>query len=1026
MRRILLPLILLALLAGCTKEMVPTLDTDLSGDRRLRFGLPKVSELRAPKDSIPDFTEHLVPGSVSGADTLHIGVIREALPALTEEEVRLRAAANEGTTFSHDAAIKVYGFEDVTSTFSNAKGRPASFMNGEVITYDAAKDRWVTRDPYYWSGSTAETYFRFLALFPADLPVTVSGMSPSYTYTVPAAVADQKDVLFAYTGLTDSTPYYTGVSDPDVPLTFRHLFVPIKLKVGTHWPDGSIKSIRLLNIQSAGTFAFATGMWGSIGTPAAFTTGTDKPVTNGAVTDFNVGATTLMMLPQTLDDNAAIEVTYSFDKNGDGTKTDVVYTQKLKAITGNGTWEPQTSYTYLIDNTTLESGYHIFVDKATVTKDFAGGMESLQVRSFFGYDDTRAGGALTFANAPERVKESRAVPWKLQYKGTDNQWHDWPTVADPDQGGALIPKMLEYPDENDYFAVPYLTLRSGVPGGAGKVHNQSEELKLKVYFSKPDITPGTPRDALSRETPKGDPDNPYDLSTAGGTELMTTANCYIVTAPGVYKLPLVYGNAIKNGSPNEIAYTLGASVPVPEYKFGLPAAQQANITQYFLKTFPNYLGKAISSPYIYTDLASYGKTLKDAILVYTDNFGLVLPRENVYLSSDKTCLIFKTEPENLGEGNAIVAVRDQSGAIVWSWHIWFSAPGTNEAGNDVRFKSLEGPERDYYFKPRNLGAADGEDLSFPASELQCRVVQTVTGGASAEFAIKRTAKPDFVSFDSGMLYQWGRKDPMMGWRQGNLPSLPTPHYPGQYVNMLDPLVQARDSQLDAVNKISAVDDAGLYFVTNFDNGATRLTSSSTRNQTSRPISFSIKNPNVMVLEYNVPDKTSYWYFWFKQATAQPEGAGGKYLFNLWNNNIQTEDGYYAHPRKTVYDPSPRGYLAPVRYAFSSIRKTNTATVIPIGEANNDFPLRQFTGTDGDKITFAYRFFRERFGGIGWNVYVSYPSSTAKWNTVNYITNLFIDMVNVDFNGETYPSATNPTLEYYMPVKAMPMKAMREE
>jgi len=38
---------------------------------------------------------------------------------------------------------------------------------------------------------------------------------------------------------------------------------------------------------------------------------------------------------------------------------------------------------------------------------------------------------------------------------------------------------------------------------------------------------------------------------------MTTANCYLVHEAGAYKIPLVYGNAIKNGQDNRVAYYPG-------------------------------------------------------------------------------------------------------------------------------------------------------------------------------------------------------------------------------------------------------------------------------------------------------------------------------------------------------------------------------------------------------------------------------------------------------------------------------------
>ncbi|MBQ3381781.1 MAG: Ig-like domain-containing protein, partial [Bacteroidales bacterium] len=45
----------------------------------------------------------------------------------------------------------------------------------------------------------------------------------------------------------------------------------------------------------------------------------------------------------------------------------------------------------------------------------------------------------------------------------------------------------------------------------------------------------------------------------GNTVSRTTANCYVVSKPGFYKIPMVYGNAIKNGATNRGAYVSLAS-----------------------------------------------------------------------------------------------------------------------------------------------------------------------------------------------------------------------------------------------------------------------------------------------------------------------------------------------------------------------------------------------------------------------------------------------------------------------------------
>ena len=75
----------------------------------------------------------------------------------------------------------------------------------------------------------------------------------------------------------------------------------------------------------------------------------------------------------------------------------------------------------------------------------------------------------------------------------------------------------------------------------------------------------------------------YDLSTFGGDESQNTANCYIVNAPGTYKLPLVYGNAIKDGTDNTTTYT--------------KAAEDVD----GIKDFVNHLDNVISNPYIYNN-----------------------------------------------------------------------------------------------------------------------------------------------------------------------------------------------------------------------------------------------------------------------------------------------------------------------------------------------------------------------------------------------------------------------------------------
>ena len=86
-------------------------------------------------------------------------------------------------------------------------------------------------------------------------------------------------------------------------------------------------------------------------------------------------------------------------------------------------------------------------------------------------------------------------------------------------------------------------------------------------------------------------------------------------------------------------------------------------------------------------------------------------------------LIHFTTPPTLKDGNALIAARDASGNILWSWHIWVS-DGWDPAETAHTYYNDAGVIMD-----RNLGAL--------------------------------SATPGEVSA-LGLLYQWGRKDPFLG------------------------------------------------------------------------------------------------------------------------------------------------------------------------------------------------------------------------------------------------------------------------
>ena len=156
----------------------------------------------------------------------------------------------------------------------------------------------------------------------------------------------------------------------------------------------------------------------------------------------------------------------------------------------------------------------------------------------------------------------------------------------------------------------------------------------------------------------GDDDKVYtDLSSAG------TANCYLVSQAGDYKFKAVIGNT--DGSVGNVK-----SVEVLWESFGTDV-------------MPN-VGDLISAV-----------SFKDGYVRFST-------------------------PETFANGNAVIAVRNSKGTILWSWHIWCSEEGWQEH----IYNNNAGTMMD-----RNLGAT--------------------------------SATPGDVGA-LGLLYQWGRKDPFLG------------------------------------------------------------------------------------------------------------------------------------------------------------------------------------------------------------------------------------------------------------------------
>ena len=130
------------------------------------------------------------------------------------------------------------------------------------------------------------------------------------------------------------------------------------------------------------------------------------------------------------------------------------------------------------------------------------------------------------------------------------------------------------------------------------------------------------------------------------TSSRTTANTYVVRNLGHYVIPLIYGNSIKNNQINDRAYTNNGSQ--------------------YSADFVNYLGNQIVSPYIETDT---GVNASTAELVWQTSKGMIT-NVSILQGADCNYLIFTVNNIPSVNGDAILAIKDANGNIMWSWMIW--------------------------------------------------------------------------------------------------------------------------------------------------------------------------------------------------------------------------------------------------------------------------------------------------------------------------------------------------------------------
>lgn len=591
-----------------------------------------------------------------------------------------------------------------TGTWSEDSCLPDYMYDVEVTEASA----WTTS--YYWPG--AGRNIRFFAYAPYGgqgivLSDKTSAGTPSITYTVPTDVADQQDLLVA------ATSGMAGNTAAAAPLSFAHALTAVRFTTGDDMMAGRITKITLKGVYGSGSHTMGSDSWNGYGATTDFSQTLAAAVDGAANQEVTPVAATFMMLPQTLPSGASIEVVYT---------DDLTSTQRtLTASIAGSQWPMGRTVTYRISTSSI-----VITPTFTVTAPadftYAGGSENYSVTS------------CAAVSRPGDATRTVPVAWIAEF------------VEDDGSGGYNV------------IARPEWLTAFTASGNGGT----SATTFPATVMAQQGVTSNAHNEVLQSAAPVS---GTYDLSTKGGTTAMNTANCYAINAPGSYSLPLVYGNAIKDGATNASAYTSTES--------------GSEVLQYFV----NHLDAAITAPYIYNNANC---TPDDAVLVWQDEENLVT---NVRLSSDKHNLIFDVPQATIKQGNAIVAVRDKDSRIMWSWHIWVTdfVPGLDPTVEE-RYDPVKTPRdkvvtnyqgAQYTFMGANIGWCDAGTTTYDDRSVKVRFTQAETG--STQVITLTQASHSVVNSGNQTYFQFGRKDPMLGAiRDVNGSTVDKTFYPGSY------------------------------------------------------------------------------------------------------------------------------------------------------------------------------------------------------------------------------------------------------
>lgn len=722
---------------------------------------------------------------------------------------------------------------DFSST--GVRGTAANAINKEWFNEEKTRNNGILYNTISWSW--LQPHGRFYAVYPESTNGS-NGIkftkpngtaAPSIEFTVNTDVRKQVDLMTACSG---NVQYATRFQAPRTNLQFRHALTAIRFAVGQNLSfNKTIKDITLKNVLIKSKYTLSNNLNGAGAAWNHSGYDTRRNVTlsnvnyntnenaNSIVRDRSKYSNSNETNLTKLDDNYTF---YMIPQDLDGkVEAEIIFTDNSRIkVPLKGSWKAGTTRTYKLSEKNSSWTYTITATSPNAVA-YNGTQANYKIESYREVNGTK-----------------QPVAWKVVGYSVDNG-NTWSTTK---------PSWLKSLSKEQG--------NGGATAEQGTATLGTDIVDLVAERNK----------ELHNATPLGTASAPYNLSNAtGAAAVQNTANSYLISAPGHYMIPLVYGNAIKNGQTNSSAYQKGSN---------------ANNT---LKNFVDQDGNAITDPWIEKTNNGANRGIDLAWTIWSDEKDLVKLASNngLYRAADGNLYIkFEVTKENIKSGNAVVAVRRswqtqrqeqrQQGRkkvwvtvtethqqTLWSWHLWFAPKNaldkitvTNKQGNKYDFTNEA-----LGWKPT---AWKGTSYSTPRT-VKVKVEQTQGNNGVKQYAVITITQKPATTSRTGYttLYQWGRKDA----------------FPGTTATL-------------AVNTINWNAGSEMYMQT------------------------ILQNPQ------------NYFTAGYKGNVLDAATGFAKYytFYNLWSmNNTSAYAENQANSQtvvKTIYDPSPVGFSVPANDAFT--------------------------------------------------------------------------------------------------------------